>query len=189
MQVNIIEAVKYAVDMKSLQEETLQFLMQCFGCARKVYNLYVDFLYQKLEKEGYINGDELPALKLPEVSSFKKIYPYLKKADSLALSNAKIDFEDAVKRYNKKSDHMTYTKRAKRRAESGTEPLTFRGLVGMPKFHARANPCRKKVCFPEKEKIYCLKHSNIFEINETVNHHPDWNTGGSPYRHLIRLLV
>ena len=138
MQVNIIEAVKYAVDMKSLHEETLQFLMQCFGCARKVYNLYVDFLYQKLEKEGYINGDELPALKLPEVSSFKKIYPYLKKADSLALSNAKIDFEDAVKRYNKQSDHMTYTKRAKQRAESGTEPLTFRGLAGMPKFHARA---------------------------------------------------
>ena len=110
------------------------FLLKSFGCSRKVYNLYVDFLYDTLEKLGYKGGCELPDITLPEVTSFKKEYPHLKEVDSLALANAKQDFEGAVKCFNQQDDKKSYTKRALRRDRSGTEALSFRGLKGMPKF-------------------------------------------------------
>lgn len=135
--VTMHKAQKYAVRMDTLPPETKEFFMKNFGCARKVYNLYVDHLYRQLEASGYENGD-LPKVSFPNVTEFKKGYPYLKEADSLGLANAKISFEKAVKRYEKEFDHKAYTKRAKRRAASGTEPLSFRGLKGMPKFHAKA---------------------------------------------------
>lgn len=137
--VTMHKAEKYAVDEKSLDKETKTFFLKNFGCARKVYNLYVAFLYEKLEEAGYTGGETLPKIKLPEVSSFKNQYPYLKEADSLGLANTKIDFESAVNRFNKEFDHKSYTKRAIRRDNSGTEKLSFRGLKGMPKFHSKAN--------------------------------------------------
>lgn len=48
-----------------------------------------------------------------------------------------MDFKSAWEKYIAKCDHITYTKRAIRRSESGTETLSFRGLKGMPKFHAK----------------------------------------------------
>ncbi len=133
------KAEKYAFDMRRLQEDDRSFFMQNFGCVRKVYNQYVDFLYQKLEETGYTGGAPLPALKLPEVSAFKKEYPYLKDADSLGIANAKIAFETALRKFNEECDHRTYTKRALRRDKSGKEPLSFRGLKGMPRFHSKAH--------------------------------------------------
>ena len=135
-EVTMHAAEKYAI-ANGLADDTLAFFMKSFGCSRKVYNLYTDFLYCALEKAGYTNG-VLPEIKLPEVSEFKKSYPYLKEVDSLALANAKQDFQRAIKRFNSEYDHTSYTKRALRRDQSGTEPLTFRGLKGMPKFHAKA---------------------------------------------------
>jgi len=137
--VTLHKAEKYAVDMRHLNDDDRVFMMCNFGCARKVYNLYVDFLYQRLEAIGYTGSAELPTIKIPEVSEFKARFPYLREADSLGLANAKIAFETAVKRYNKEFDHKTYTRRAIRRANSGTEPLSFRGLKGMPKFHSKAH--------------------------------------------------
>ena len=136
--VKMHKAVKYAIKRSSLLEEMFVYFMKSFGCCRKVYNLYVDYLYDWLEKAGYTGGDILPKIKFPEVTSFKKEFPYLKEVDSLALCNEKIHFEKAVKHFNKDCDHVSYTKRAKRRSESGTEPLSFRGLKGMPRFHAKA---------------------------------------------------
>lgn len=137
--VTMNKAEKYAVSPDCAGDTGLRsFFMQNMGCSRKVYNLYVDFLYDTLEKASYKAGSLLPDVRLPEVTSFKKDYPFLKEADSLGLSNAKIDFQNAVDRFNEQKDHSSYTKRAKRRAESGTEPLTFRGLCGMPKFHSKA---------------------------------------------------
>ena len=133
------KAEKYAVSKRALTEETSTFLMQNFGCSRKVYNLYTDWLYKRLEEAGYEGGNRLPQLKLPEVREFKKAYPYLKEADSLGLANAKIAFEQAMKHFNEDCDHKTYTKTALKRAKSGTEALSFRGLTGMPKFHSRAH--------------------------------------------------
>ena len=137
--VTLHKAEKYAFDMRRLSEDDRSFFMQNFGCARKVYNLYVDHLYKELEEAGYTGGGVLPKIRLPEVSSFKKDFPYLKDADSLGLANAKIAFQAAVRRYNEEYDHVSYTKRAVRRDESGTEPLSFRGLRGMPKFHSKAH--------------------------------------------------
>ena len=136
--VTMHKAEKFAIDMRRLSDDDRGFFMKNFGCARKVYNLYIDFLYRRLEAMDYDGGAEIPAISLPEVTEFKKMYPYLKEADSLGLANAKIAFERAVKRYNEECDHVTYTKRALRRDKSGTEKLSFRGLKGMPKFHAKA---------------------------------------------------
>lgn len=136
--VTMHKAEKYAVCKKSLTERQKTFFMKNFGCSRKVYNAYVDFYYHALEEQGYQNGDDIPEVRLPEVTEFKAEYPYLKEADSLGLANAKIDFENAVRRYREEYDHRTYTKRALRRAGSGTEALSFRGLKGIPKFHSRA---------------------------------------------------
>ena len=52
--VSMYKAEKYAVDMHVLDEKTRTFFLRNFGCARKVYNLYVDYLYNALEKEGSI---------------------------------------------------------------------------------------------------------------------------------------
>lgn len=132
-------AQKYAADKKLVTATLKTECLQTFGCTRKVYNLYVDYLYDYLEKQGFVNG-KIPKIDLPEVTFFKnqEKYKYLKTVDALALANAKINFEDAVKRYNEKCDHKSYTKRALRRDKSGKEPLSFRGLKGMPKFHSRA---------------------------------------------------
>ena len=93
--VTLHKAEKYAVSTRFLQENepVRSFFMQNFGCARKVYNLYVDFLYKHLEEAGYTGGAQLPSIKIPEVSSFKKQYPFLKDADALGLANTKIHFQ------------------------------------------------------------------------------------------------
>ena len=69
--VQFYKAEKYALDMVVLPEETKKFFLQNFGCSRKVYNLYVDYLYGELEKAGYESGDDIPEVKLPEVTAFK----------------------------------------------------------------------------------------------------------------------
>ena len=135
----IRKAEKYSVNMRVLDENVRTFFMKNFGCCRKVYNLYVDWLYKQLEDFGYVGEDSIPGFKLPEVTEFKKEFDFLKEVDSLGLSNAKISFEKAINHFNKECDHKTYTKGAKRRDESGTEKLSFRGLVGMPKFHSKAH--------------------------------------------------
>ena len=135
----IRKAEKYSVNMRVLDENVRTFFMKNFGCCRKVYNLYVDWLYKQLEDFGYVGEDSIPGFKLPEVTEFKKEFDFLKEVDSLGLANAKISFEKAIKHFTKECDHKTYTKGAKRRDESGTEKLSFRGLVGMPKFHSKAH--------------------------------------------------
>ena len=137
--VKIQKAEKYAVSQRALSNETRGFFMQNFGCVRKVYNLYVDWLYHKLEEAGYKGEERIPQLKLPEVSEFKKEYAYLKDVDSLGLANAKIAFEKALRHFNEDCDHKTYTEGALRRDRSGTEKLSFRGLKGMPGFHSKAH--------------------------------------------------
>ena len=137
--VRIRKAEKYSVNMRVLDENVRTFFMKNFGCCRKVYNLYVDWLYKQLEDFGYVGEDSIPGFKLPEVTEFKKEFDFLKEVDSLGLANAKISFEKAINHFNKECDHKTYTKRARRRDESGTEKFSFRGLVGMPKFHSKAH--------------------------------------------------
>ena len=95
-------------------QEQKDFFLQSFGCARKIYNLYVNELYEQLEKSGYVNG-AIKNVKLSNPSFYKKEYEYLKEIDSLALCNAQIDFKNAVKKFNSEYDKKSYTKRSKKR--------------------------------------------------------------------------
>ena len=116
-------------------QEQKDFFLQSFGCARKIYNLYVNELYEQLEKSGYVNGT-IKNVKLSNPSFYKKEYEYLKEIDSLALCNAQIDFKNAVKKFNSEYDKKSYTKRSKKREKTlGVKP-TFKDLKGMPKYRS-----------------------------------------------------
>ena len=121
-------------------DEQKEFLLKSFGCARKMYNLYVDELYRKLEDIGYKNGFiDRKALKLTTYGDFKKQYDYMKEVDSQALCSAKKHFFNALTKFNKEYDKETYTKRSRKRKKTlGIEP-TFRDLKGMPKFKSKKN--------------------------------------------------
>ena len=130
-------AQKYAVSRDN-PEEVFQFFLKNFGCARKVYNLSVDNYYKHLEAAGYTSGDKIPKVASLKASELKKEYPYLKEADSLGIANSLMDFSEAIRRFRGQGSHREYTKRALRRDRSGTKSLSFRGLKGIPKFHAKA---------------------------------------------------
>lgn len=116
-------------------DEQKQFFMKIFGCRRKIYNTYVDALYTQLENLGYQNGYiNLKSLHFDTPASLKRVFPYLKEADSLALCNAQLAFRGAVARFNKEFDKVSYTKRAKRRLKNLGITPTFRDLKGMPRF-------------------------------------------------------
>ena len=136
--VKMHKAAKFAIRKDCISDELKTYLLKTMGCSRKLYNLYVEHLYNILQKCGYKSGDLLPDYTVPEVTFFKKDYPYMKEADSLALTNARKSFIDAKDDFNNQENRRSYTKRALRRAKSGTEPLSFRGLAGMPKFHAKS---------------------------------------------------
>ena len=84
-------AYKYRLLPDEAQRE---YLSRCFGCVRFVYNRYVEFSlseYRRVKAEG---GEYR---RLPEVSALKEESPFLREADSLALANAKRNFEAARK--------------------------------------------------------------------------------------------
>ena len=184
--VTMYKPEKCAANKRYATKYLSSFFLQNMGCSRKVYNLFVDDLYKQLESAGYENGD-LPDIKIPEVTAFKSKpeYKYLNDADSLALANAKIDFVAAVNRYSEDFDHESYTARAIRRNESGTEKLSFRGLKGMPKFHSKArgyfsyrtncqypspsNSLKRPTIRLEGNKLYLPKCKEAI-IESTVNH-------------------
>lgn len=117
-----------------------EFFMQTFGCARKVYNTYVDVLYTYLESTGYEKGKIfLKNLDLKSPAALKKVFPYLEEVDSLALCNAQLHFNAALKKFNDDFPEKEYTKRSlKRKKTLGIEP-TFRDLKGLPRFKSRKN--------------------------------------------------
>lgn len=119
-------------------DEQKDFFLQCFGCARKIYNLYVDELYSKLEVNGYENGFiDVKSLNLSKYAYFKKQYDYMKNIDSHALCSAKQNFKSAISKFNKEYDKKTYTKRSRKREKTlGIKP-TFKDLKGMPKFKSK----------------------------------------------------
>lgn len=118
-------------------KEQKEFFLQSFGCARKIYNMYVDELYRKLEETGYQNGFiKKKDLHFKALAKYKKTFDYMNDVDSLALCNAQIDFNNALTKFNKEYDKNTYTKRSRKREKTlGIKP-TFRDLKGMPKFRS-----------------------------------------------------
>ena len=118
-------------------KEQKEFFLQSFGCARKIYNMYVDELYKQLEESGYENGFiKKKDLHFKAHAKYKKTFDYMNDVDSLALCNAQIDFNNALTKFNKEYDKNTYTKRSRKREKTlGIKP-TFRDLKGMPKFRS-----------------------------------------------------
>ena len=116
-------------------QEQKTFFLQSFGCARKIYNLYVNELYSRLESTGYQNGFiKKSDLRLSKYTDFAKEYEFMKDVDSQCLSSAKMDFNNAIKKFNEEYDKKTYTKRSRKREKTlGIKP-NFKDLKGMPKF-------------------------------------------------------
>lgn len=135
--VTMNQAQVYGIS-KQNSKEIFQFFQKNFGCTRKVYNLCVDSCYKQLEQAGYTSGDDLPDISFPKVAALKKDYPYLKEADGLGLANSALDFQKAYKTFRDQKDRSTYRKSALRRDRSGKEPLSFRGLKGIPRFHSKS---------------------------------------------------
>lgn len=135
--VTMSQAQVYGIS-KQNSKEIFQFFRKNFGCTRKVYNMCVDSCYKQLEQAGYTSGDDLPDISFPKVAALKKDYPYLKEADGLGLANSVRDFQKACKTFRDQKDRSTYRKSALRRDRSGKELLSFRGLKGIPRFHAKS---------------------------------------------------
>lgn len=132
----MIQAINRGYKFKIIpNKEQKEFFMQSFGCARKVYNLYVSELYDGLEQSGYENGYiDRKLIKLSKYTEFKKLYEYMKNIDSQALSSAKMDFNNAITKFNSEYDKKTYTKRSKKREKTlGIKP-SFKDLKGFPNF-------------------------------------------------------
>ena len=75
-----------------------EYFHQCFGCARKMYNLRVEQIndeqqaYHEYKAQHEDSPKGFKYAWLTEKQA-KQAYPYLKEADSLALMNARRDFE------------------------------------------------------------------------------------------------
>ena len=87
----MLKAFKYRLKPNKQQRD---YFARCFGCVRLVYNECVAFGMsdaERVRKEGGAHAA------VPQVSSLKDQYPFLKEADSLALANAKRNYEAAQK--------------------------------------------------------------------------------------------
>lgn len=121
-------------------EEQKEFFMQSFGCARQIYNLYIAELYKQLEKIGYQNGFiKRSQLLLCNYAEFKKQYDYMKTVDTQCLSSAKMDFNNAITKFNNEYDRRSYTKRSRKREKILGIIPTFKDLKGMPRFKSIKN--------------------------------------------------
>ncbi len=100
-----------------------QYLNQAFGCARKLYNFYVDDLYRQLEARGYESG-RIDNVSVKEASAVKQLFPYMKDVDSLAFANVKQNFTKAISQFNNKHG-STYKKRSRKWVKTKGHVLTF----------------------------------------------------------------
>ena len=102
-----------------------EYFHQCFGCARKMYNLRVEQI--KDEQQAYhdykTQHDGSPAgfkYEWLTEKQAKQAYPYLKEVDAYVLVSASNDFRKAFKRYTQgKAKHPRYRSKM-------TYPRTFR---------------------------------------------------------------
>ena len=127
----------YKFRLKPNKEQRI-YLSKAFGCSRKMYNIYTNLLYSKLEEQGYKNGKiTYSKLNLPTPAAIKKDYEYMKEIDSLVFANVQLDFKDAIKKFNKEYDKKSYKKSAMKKVETIGRELTFRDLKGMPSFKSK----------------------------------------------------
>lgn len=137
METTVIRGYKFKIVPTKEQKE---FFMQSFGCARKIYNMYVIELYSKLEESGYKNGYiNRSELHLSKYTDFSRQFDYMKNVDCQCLSSARMDFNNAVTKFNSEHDKKSYTKKSlKKQKTLGVKP-TFKDLRGMPKLKSIKN--------------------------------------------------
>lgn len=102
-------------------EEQKQFFIETFGCVRFTYN------HLLVERQHHLQWVEEESLITP--ASLKKDYPFLKKTDSLALSNAQRNLDRAFKNY-------------------------FSGRAGYPKLKTKKDPWQSYTTNNQKHTIY-----------------------------------
>ena len=93
------------------------YLGKTFGCTRFIYNQMLSDRIKLYEKNKDL---DIKKVKYPMPAQYKKEYPWLKEADSLALSNAQMNLDKAYKnffrdksigfpKFKKKSNTNSYT--------------------------------------------------------------------------------
>lgn len=107
----MIKAYKYRL---LPNKEHIQYLAQTFGCARLLYNQLLNWW---INEYALSKQNDKPMGKLPLVSHFKTQFTFLKNVDSLALMNARRNFEVAIGNFIK-------SKQGKRKGKK----------VGFPRF-------------------------------------------------------
>ena len=145
-----------------------QEMEQCFGCGRKVFNEYVAGLYAHLESINFENGKI--KYKIPSYTEITNKYEFMKPRlhDSKVYANVKINFEQAIKKYNEDygwKDKSEFKKSSIRRAKNTDYTLSFRDLKGLPKFHSK-----KKGKFSYTTNNYKDPKGNyVLYIEEKIN--------------------
>lgn len=131
----------YKYRLTELTDSQKEYLNKAFGCSRKIYNEYVATLYEHLESINFENG-YLPKIKFDTPAAIKKKFSYMKEIDSLAFCNAQINFNNAIKKYDKEYSYKKqYTKRAIKRSKTLGITPTFRDLKGIPSFKSKKDGC------------------------------------------------
>ncbi len=79
-------------------QEQEKLLAKTFGCVRFVYN---KMLSERKEMYEQFKDDKeaLKRLNFPTPSKYKKMFPWLKEVDSLALANAQLNLQQAYKNF------------------------------------------------------------------------------------------
>ena len=80
------KAIKYRL-YPTTEQKTM--FAKTFGCCRKVYNLMLNDKIESYKKTGRF-ASVTPAM-------YKKDYPFLKEADSLALANVQLNLQGAFR--------------------------------------------------------------------------------------------
>jgi len=154
--------------------EQKEYFSKCFGCSRKMYNIYVDLLYKYLDEQkyetGYING-----FKFPTPAKYKDEYQYLREIDSLVLANTQLNFSQAISKFNKESDKKTYRKSARKKEKTLGKVLTFRDMKGMPSFKSKKDNYQALTTNNQDGTIYIenecyLKIPKMKSLIRFVNH-------------------
>ncbi|RBR30878.1 IS200/IS605 family element RNA-guided endonuclease TnpB [Enterococcus cecorum] len=119
-------------------EEQEIFFAKTFGCVRKVYNLMLNDRKKAYEE---VKNDTSKKMTFPTPAKYKKVFPFLKEVDSLALANAQLNLDKAYKNFfrdksvgfprfkSKKNPVQSYTTNN----QNGTVALIDSKFIKVPK--------------------------------------------------------
>ena len=184
-------AIKYRAYPDSEQET---FFVRSFGCCRKVWNLML------ADKEDAYKRDK--TILHPTPAQYKKDYPFLKEADSLALANVQLHLQAAYKNFFtvKGTKHPKFKSKKTARAsyttnnQKGTVSIDLEnGTIRLPKagnvkivIHRIPEPAwnlKSATVSMERDGSYYI--SILFEIKEVLpqtREHPELNAVGLDYK-------